>query len=766
MITNPTTRPDKAAVLLNNEMSAVRNCIIVDNHVINQPVADVQRGLLYNCLFYNDSAQTIVKVGTNGLVLNNTIVANNNDVTPLDDSEAASGAVVNNISGQSTNLTCFAPYMTEHNPYTLPVYLTDYTPLSFQLHEHSTLINAGTNDGSLSSLFDIYKTDNIINFNRDRDILGNPRKISTSVDKGALETWRVEKNKTQVITALTNKLINKEASKDAPPEVRLAAFSENYGGNRYPHPGSVVYLMDSAAMSMQYETLGDFHELKNASNPITLRPGFMLLKPGASFYGNGHNVQMAYVAAEKKLTGQRYTMTSFPYNYNTANITVAEYDDEAGTITSNLSPFTFTTYQYNGIARSDKDYIFQPENSTLWTRIDATNRTATDGYLLDFGAERDTVLRFNAFAANSGEYIYTEGEDADGDGYADDKTIELVQHDHREAGSGASLNFTRQEDMGWNMKGLPWLVSDYRTDTLLGGSGFIRQMHIPHVLYMMDGAGEYLKAGGQVYSARSWDQPTYLSMGSAFLTQTATTQSSETVTFYQPYYGRNDKKPARPFLLMKYDQIVNDQMVNSSDLLSVFADSTASADIQYTYGRDAIKWDTNDSTAQVYLLDSKRLSRLSILGAAPTEVDIPLGVYIPITNNLSPITFTLPEKDAFADFDYVWFIDYQRNRYTNLLDEDYEIELGGGEHHHRFAIRIGGYPKGAKNGERQYIVYTSDGNLYVRGIIPGDRISVYTPTGMLVHSTVANANEFILPLFHQSGFLVRVNDSAYKVVNW
>jgi len=755
MITNPTTRPDKAAVLLNNEMSAVRNCIIVDNHVINQPVADVQRGLLYNCLFYNDSAQTIVKVGTNGLVLNNTIVANNNDVTPLDDSEAASGAVVNNISGQSTNLTCFAPYMTEHNPYTLPVYLTDYTPLSFQLHEHSTLINAGTNDGSLSSLFDIYKTDNIINFNRDRDILGNPRMISTSVDKGALETWRVEKNKTQVITALTNKKINREESIDADDATRLAAFSEHYGGNQYPHPGSVVYLMDSAAMTMQYETLGDFHELKNASNPITLRPGFMLLRPGASFYGNGHKAQISYVAAEKKLVDQQYAMTSFPYNYNTANITVTDYDDAAGTITAELLPsdFKFSTYQYNGEARSEKDYVFQTANSTLWTRIDTTNRTATDGYLMKFDASMDTVLRFNAFAPEVNQYVYTE----DGS----DKTISLKRYDHRTPGSGASLDFTRAEDMGWNMKGLPWLVSDYRTDTVLDGYTYLRQMHIPHVLYMMDGLGEYID-NGQVYSARSWDRPTFMSMGNAFLTQTATTQESETVTFYQPYFSLNDKKPARPLLLMRAAGQQSDQ----ADLLTVIADTAASKSVQYTYGRDALKWGANDSTAQVYLMDDKRLSHLSILGAAPTDVDIPLGVSVPMREKTSVLTFELPEKDAFADYKYVWLIDYQRNRYINLLKNDYEIELGGGEYHHRFAIRIGTFPKTDEDGNRKYIVYTADGNLYVRGIVPGDQITVYSPTGSLVYSTIANANEFILPLYHQSGFIVRVNETAHKVVNW
>jgi hypothetical protein len=116
---------------------------------------------------------------------------------------------------------------------------------------------------------------------------------------------------------------------------------------------------------------------------------------------------------------------------------------------------------------------------------------------MDFGAAvTDTVLRFNAFAPSSGEYIYTE----DGE----DKTIALTQYDHRTGGTGADLDFTAQENMGWNMKGLPWLVSYYRTDTVLWADNYLRQMYIPHVIYRMDGSA-YGIAGDQAYTSRSWD---------------------------------------------------------------------------------------------------------------------------------------------------------------------------------------------------------------------------------------------------------------------
>jgi hypothetical protein len=282
--------------------------------------------------------------------------------------------------------------------------------------------------------------------------------------------------------------------------------------------------MDSSAMSMQYANT-DFVDLRNLE--IILSPGYVLLKPAASFYGNGHTVQFSYLAAEKRFVNQRYSMTSFPFNYTTANITTTAYNEAKDSLIVNLSPFAFNTYQYSGAARSAKDYLFQLDNSALWLPIDTLNRAATDGYLMDFGVTTDTVLRFTAFAP-SGRYVYIED--------APYKTVYLTQHDHRTAGSGTGLNFTRQEDMGWNMKGLPWLVTNYRTDTILEEGNYQRQMFIPHVFYQMDGAGEYITEGDRVLTARSWDRNATLSMGNAFLTQTATTQDREAVVFHLPYY--------------------------------------------------------------------------------------------------------------------------------------------------------------------------------------------------------------------------------------
>ena len=718
------------------------------------PVADIQDGLVYNCLFYGDSASVIMRVGEEGLALNNTIVAAREGDVAIDSTSARVGAMQNILMVNATDtssMNCFAPYLTSKNPYLLPsVYYDNYPALAFQFHEHSPKINAGVNQAELPDLFNDYIADKIVDFDFDRDVLGNPRKIGARVDLGAFETWRVEPNTAVALTAITYRLIGEQESTSATEENLRRAFRDNNGGHRYPHAGSVVYLMDSSAMTMQYEDLDfvDFH-----GTPFALSPGYVLLKQGASFYGNGHLVSFRYVAAEKRFVNQRYSMTSFPFDYSIENITSTSYNSERDSMIFNLAPVDFHTYHYSGAARSAKDYMFQTENSTLWQPISTATRTATEGYLMDFDSTIvDTLLRFTSFALNAYTPVYIEDDV--------DKIVYLDQYDHRTAGEGTGLDFTRQEDMGWNMKGLPWLVSDYRTDTLLEEDNFQRQMFIPHVLYQMDGAGDYiLSEGDKVWSARSWDRGTTVSIGNAFLLQTATTQPQEAVYFHLPYYALNNKVGRQLISITAKGR--NGRSV-TSDILTIMPDENVSKTVRYTYGRDAIKWFSSMEEVQFYLLDDKKQSRISLLGAAPTEVDIPLGVKVPAEMDY---TFSLPEKEAFGDYGYVWLIDYAHNHYTNLLDEDYTVALEAGENNTRFAVRIGGYPKTDESGRRQYVVFASDGMLYVRGLVAGDRITVYSPSGQLVTHATATTAEWSMPLFYQSGYVVKVNNKAYKVLN-
>ena len=758
VFTNPDSVFTTPPLVLADSLTAVRNCLFTGNIVSGSaPLADIQRGLLYNSLFYADTAQTVVRIGAHGLALNNTVIASRLTDTAIDSTEAQTGAVVNNIEGHISRLHCFAPYLTSANAYTLPAYLTNMPALAYQLHEHSKAVNSGRE--SLPALFDPYTADSTVHFGHDRDILGNPRRIGGNVDLGALEAWRVEPGTDVQITAVTNPLHTQSELEQATEEARRRAYLEHYGGNAYPHPGSVVYLMDSSAMTMQYQD-EDFEQI---DADMYFRPGYMLLKSGASFFGNGHNVRMNYVAVEKKFVNQRYSMTALPYDYSVENVIATTYTSSNDSLAQMLRPVDFRSYQYSGAARSAKDYVFQTENSSLWLPVDTLNRTATEGYLMDFGTTQDTTLRFTAFATQT-NYVYTESEDEP------DKTIYLAQYDHRTAGNGTTLDFTRQEDMGWNMKGLPWLVSDYRTDTILLEGNYLRQMYIPHVFYQMDGAGNYnyMTDGDQIYTSRSWDKGATLSMGNAFFTQTATRKEREEVIFHLPYFGRN-KREARPLIRMMSSR-------RQSDILTAMPDSTAGKNVQYSYGRDGMKWQANMLSPQMYLLDSKRLSRISLLGAAPTEVDIPLGVYVPQNDQIpngqmvndqmvNAFTFSLPEKEAFEGYRYVWLIDYALRRYTNLMEEDYTASIEPGTNNTRFAVRIGGFPKTGADGKRQYVVFATDRTLYVRGLVSGDKITVYTSSGKLVRTVTATGSEFTMPLPVISGYVVKVNDTSHKVIN-
>ena len=122
------------------------------------------------------------------------------------------------------------------------------------------------------------------------------------------------------------------------------------------------------------------------------------------------------------------------------------------------------------------------------------------------------------------------------------------------------------------------------------------------------------------------------------------------------------------------------------------------------------------------------------------------------------------DKRAFSDYRYVWLIDYHCHAYTNLLDEDYTVALPAGNYDRRFALRIGGYPLTNEQGKRQYVVFVYGEQLHIHGLVPGDFISVYAPTGQLVTNAVSSGTTFTTPLPVESGYVVRVNDYTQKVV--
>ena len=90
--------------------------------------------------------------------------------------------------------------------------------------------------------------------------------------------------------------------------------------------------------------------------------------------------------------------------------------------------------------------------------------------------------------------------------------------------------------------------------------------------------------------------------------------------------------------------------------------------------------------------------------------------------------------------------------------------MPAGNYDNRFALRIGGYPITDANGRRQYTIFVAGDMLHIHGLVQGDNITVVSPTGQLVVQARATDTSFITPLPIVSGYVVKVNDHAQKVL--
>ena len=750
-------------VVLDNK-TVVKNCIITGNSITsegNVPVINIKNGLLYNTLVYGNNASgsaAVVNLGANGYMLNCTVVP----------ASGKSGLSVVTDSNQKNNIvsasggSMFAPYLKNANKsYDLTGYdyLTEHEPYHYQLIESSSEINAGEDDNGAGDGNTIKDGGNsiakafsdFVDFSYDRDPLGNPRRIGGRVDNGCFETWKVEG--TIVATNSTD-----------------VTFSTNYGGHEYPHKGSVVYVTSGGNLvfgldnerNPRFTIVGTPGTPGYADNAV--KPGYVLVKDGGSIYGQGNTLEFNYVAAEKNFdAGAKFGLISMPFDYNLA-------------ATPQPESFEFDVYVYDAEGRSAYNYIFKSgettgEESALWKddltsiqkiRNESGQIKRSEGWLLRFqrdeGLASDYALRFTGWGKDVSTYVYSESGDY--------KTVKLEQHDHRISSSSESaLDFTRAEDMGWNLKGLPYLVSNYKTyDSNDPVDGEDYNMNIPHIYYKMGGNGEYIKKIGEIFTEESWISGSTLALNEAFFTQTSVidVESGENLVFKVPVItdGPILRAPARPIVLMR-------DLDNEGDLLTVNPDEGAPKTINYSLGRDGVKWMTTDAP-QLYLLTASH-SRLSLLGAAPTEVDIPLGVYVPEDPRYADMpryfTFSLPEPEAFENYQRVWLIDKALNRVTNLVDQTYAAALSPGTDNSRFYLRIGGFPFG-NDQRREYIVYAWKRQLHIRGLVEGDQIRVYSLTGQLVLSTTARDPEFTAELPQAGGiYAVRVNDFSTKVRN-
>ena len=719
---------DIDSLVLRN-MMIDHNTVNADDKGTGHPVVNLQHGLLYNALVYANqvvSGQSLplVSVGANGTMLNCTVVADVSGQTTVNNA----GTVINGLdyskidnkeeettSGSGTYTNCyaatgspFAPYLrSDGNVYTLPTFLTNHAPYYYQLHENSKAIDACKEDFTLPDRFAGF-----VDLEKDRDVLGNPRKLGKAVDMGCFETWRIADNDSRYATA------------------------EN---NHYPHEGSVVYIGKGASLSLgSSESSTQIFKGENA-----FMPGYLLLKTGASLYGNGNVVHAAYVAAERSFPkDMQYTLMSMPFPYDYANALTTATDDN-GNITE--TKYTIPTGKtYNGETRSAWDYDFHTSDSPCWEPMASSAVKACDGWLLNFGKplSEETVIRFTGFGSKEGDYVYTE------DGAA--KTVTLTQYN--QVSTDGSAHFTKLENMGWNLKGMPWLVSGYNTTHSADGKSY--DMSAPHVFYTVS-------ANGNTFSAsQSWDADgSTLDFGNAFFMQTAVigNGSTETVTFaLPPLPSKTLTLAAKPFVALSDDSGFTDDMEVKAD--------EDSKQLAFNIGSDGVKWQSfNDSVPQVYLLDNSGVA-LSLAGQAPVGVEMAMGYR---AARASHLTVSLPDADAF-DGQSVWLKDKMTGAVTDLTQSAYILQASKGFTDNRLTLQIGGVrPDGTRiskeENDASWTVRVVEGRLQVNGVHTDDLVIIRTLSGAPVTRGRASSDTFVSqPLVH-GVYVVTVNNRSKKV---
>ena len=730
---------------------ALRNSIIANNEITatGQPLVNLQSGLLYNTLIRDNtmpsaSTSALVDLGSGGYMLNCTVVGGD-----LTQGSPASNDI-NNIKYKETDKAMpFAPYF---RPSTtayhgeIPAEDVSYRNLWYQLHERSSYIEGGDNGTSKDATTGKYDgkshvSENLqqyVDYTTDRDLLGNPRLIGNNVDKGCFETWWSKGAMTESGSVVPNVLYA-----DADPD--------NYNGQNYPHEGSVVYLQKYGNLICDVKSDNSPYFTKD--NP--LRPGYVLASEGGSLYGQGNTIELRYVAAERTI-GQ-YSLVSLPFDMNYRKVddtmpfvTAVAYDGYNNVVESAVS--SVSCYYYDGLARSNYKYSFAESNSECWKPLSTDIRTANEGMLIDRGSTAtEQTLRFTAYGAKAADdpdahYLYRESADKD--------YVTLTQYDDRTStNGGADFTFTSVYNMGWNLKGMPYLISNYPVYKKMDEGTYA--MNVPHVIYTMEPDGSYV-------TKQSWVSPTTppkynntLSPGEAFFTQTATINKEEHLHFAQLLYtssastNTGNTRNVLNISLSSADATGEDayRSVGVSHAAGVVSlqpvDNTSDeyASLVYSINRDGAKFMSMNPSIPDIAVCGAGGEMMSLSGAAPVEKEISLATRVGSTGRY---IFSLDRSAGVSPATTeVWLKDYQTGIVTNLMEDDYTAEITVGENPAspvlttgRFSLTIGGVrPDIGEHDENsaRWTISINHCHVSVSGLSTDSDVLFYTTDGILRH---------------------------------
>lgn len=285
--------------------------------------------------------------------------------------------------------------------------------------------------------------------------------------------------------------------------------------------------------------------------------------------------------------------------------------------------------------------------------------------------------------------------------------------------------------MGWNLKGMPYLVHEFNT---YATNETDYQMNVPHVFYNVD------TSTGSFSTSQSWAEGAKLTLGDGFLTQTAIIGKKEDLEFKVPVFGGEPVAPARQRISIAHQETdTRSATVSYDDVVDVYPQPEADATLPYRLGSDGIKWLAfNESLAQIYVQNAEGI-QLSLVSAAPVETDIALGITVPEEGSY---VISLPEPEAYSNYAGVWIIDHLTGKRTNLQQGDFTLTVSTGSNiDDRLTLRFGNMvveQEAIEHRPSVLKVAARNGRLPLRNISADEHINVYNASGNLVYTGIAS----------------------------
>ncbi|MCI6559246.1 MAG: hypothetical protein MSA37_06480, partial [Prevotella sp.] len=308
--------------------------------------------------------------------------------------------------------------------------------------------------------------------------------------------------------------------------------------------------------------------------------------------------------------------------------------------------------------------------------------------------------------------------------------------------------FTSVYNMGWNLKGMPYLISAYPISQQMEDGSYA--MNVPHIIYTMKPNGSYV-------TKQSWassDNNT-LSPGEAFFTQTATINDKEHLHFAQLFYTSSasintaSTRYALNISLSSADATGEDayRSVGVSHAAGVVSlqpvDNTSDeyASLVYSINRDGAKFMSMNPSIPDIAVCGAGGEMMSLSGAAPVEKEISLATRVGSTGRY---IFSLDRSAGVSPATTeVWLKDYQTGIVTNLMEDDYTAEITTGENPAspvlttgRFSLTIGGArPDIGERDENsaRWTISINHCHVSVCGLSTDSDVLFYTTDGILRH---------------------------------